>query len=44
MNKTQKARGKNMDKSQQISNKKDKKMAEVKLTKEEKRILENGDI
>jgi hypothetical protein len=39
MNKTQKARGKNMDKSQQISNKKDKKMAEVKLTKEEKRTF-----
>lgn len=39
MNKTQKARGKNMDKSQQISNKKYKKMAEVKLTKEEKRTF-----
>lgn len=39
MNKTQKARGKNMDKSQQTSNKEDKKIVKVKLTKEEKRIF-----
>ena len=39
MNKTQKATGKNIDKSQQMSNRKDKKIAKVKLTKEEKRTF-----